>query len=107
MNENVKMKSITSLNTVSGRKQMNFGATLFLLANNLIFNHFIQLWRYLKLKIIPWSKQLALSAFWAGKIKAARRGKLMVGLLTGLQPNKKLKFYRANVSLHVQALNVL
>ena len=47
MNENVKMKSVTALKTVVGRKQLNFEVILFLVANELKFNQLIQLWRCL------------------------------------------------------------
>ena len=47
------MKSIKALNTVAEGKQIKIGAIFFLLANNVTFNQFIQLWRCLTLKINP------------------------------------------------------
>ena len=55
------MKTITVLDTVSGRKQLNFGASFFLLAHNSILTQFIQLSRCLKLEINPRSQYLALN----------------------------------------------
>ena len=62
MNENVQMKSITVQNIAVRRKQIVFGATLILLANNLMSNHFIQLWWCLTLEFNLRSNKFALTA---------------------------------------------